>query len=121
MQTKSLLLFFLSVPLLPFSYGVEVFRFSLVLCTIGRTPWMSDRLVAGPLPKYKTTQIQNKYTHTPNIHARSGIQTHENSVRASEDSSCLRPRGYSDRLASEREKTVHALDRSATVTGHYFI
>jgi hypothetical protein len=38
-------------------------------------------------------------------------------VRASEDSSRLRPRGYRDRLASERAKAIHALDRSATVTG----
>jgi hypothetical protein len=37
------------------------------------------------------------YTHTPNIHALSGIPTHEPSVRASEDSSCLRPLGYRDR------------------------
>jgi hypothetical protein len=37
--------------------------------------------------------------------------------RASEDSSYLKPLGYRDRLASERAKTVHALDRSATVTG----
>jgi hypothetical protein len=34
------------------------------------------------------------YTHTPNIHALSGIQTHYPRVEASEDSSCLRPRGY---------------------------
>jgi hypothetical protein len=33
----------------------------------------------------------NAYTHTPNIHALSGIRTHD-------DSSCLRPRGYCDRL-----------------------
>jgi hypothetical protein len=37
------------------------------------------------------------------------------SVRASEDSSCLRPCGHCDRLASERAKTVHALDSAATV------
>jgi hypothetical protein len=36
---------------------------------------------------------------------------------ASEDSSCFRPLGYPDRLASERAKTVHASDRSATLTG----
>jgi hypothetical protein len=41
---------------------------------------------------------------------------HDPSVRVSEDSSCLRPRGYCDGLASERAKTVHALDRAATVT-----
>jgi hypothetical protein len=40
---------------------------------------------------------QNKRIHTPNIHALSGIRTHDPSVRASEDSSCLRQRGYCDR------------------------
>jgi hypothetical protein len=43
------------------------------------------------------------------------------SVRASEDSSCLRPLDYRDRLASERAKTVHALDRSTIVTGGLLI
>jgi hypothetical protein len=59
-----------------------------------------------------------KHTYTPNIHALSRIRTHNHSVRANEDSSCLKPLGYRDRLASERAKTVRALDRSATVTGH---
>jgi hypothetical protein len=40
---------------------------------------------------------QHKHIHTPNIHALSGIRTHDPSVRASEDNSCLRPRGYCDR------------------------
>jgi hypothetical protein len=39
------------------------------------------------------------------------------SVRASEDSSCLTPRGHCDRLASVRAKTVHASERAATVIG----
>jgi hypothetical protein len=34
--------------------------------------------------------------HNTDIHALSGIRTHDPSVRASEDSSCLRPRGHSD-------------------------
>jgi hypothetical protein len=34
---------------------------------------------------------------TLNIHALSWIQTHDPSVRVSEDSSCLRPCGYFDR------------------------
>jgi hypothetical protein len=46
------------------------------------------------------------------------MRTYDPSVRASEDNSCLRPHGYRDRLASERAKTVHALDRVATVTGY---
>jgi hypothetical protein len=59
--------------------------------TVGRTP------VARPLPKQRTTQTQNKRIHTPNIHALSGIRTHDPSVRAREDSSYLRPRSYCDR------------------------
>jgi hypothetical protein len=37
-------------------------------------------------------------THTPNIHALYGIRIHDSSFRASEDSLCLRPLGYCDRL-----------------------
>jgi hypothetical protein len=43
------------------------------------------------------TQTQNKRMHTPNIHAFSGIRTHD--------------------PASERAKTVHALDLVTIVTG----
>jgi hypothetical protein len=59
---------------------------------------MSDQPVARLLPKHRTTQTQNKRIHTQNIHALNGIQTHDYSVRASVDSTCVRPRGYSDRL-----------------------
>jgi hypothetical protein len=55
------------------------------------------QLVARPLPKHRTTQTQNKHIYTPNIHALSGIRTHNPSVRAREDSSYLRPLGYRDR------------------------
>jgi hypothetical protein len=58
----------------------------------------SDRLVARPLPKHRTTQTQNKHIHTSNNHALCGIRTQDPSFRASEDSSCLRPLGYCDRL-----------------------
>jgi hypothetical protein len=85
----------LSIPLIPYSYSVEVSIFSLDLYTIGGTPWTSDRPVARSLPKYRNPRSQ----------------------RPSEDSSCLRPLGYCDRLAFEWTKTVHALDRSATVIG----
>jgi hypothetical protein len=66
--------------------------------TVGRTPWTGDQPVARPLPKHRTTQTQNKRIHVPNIHVLSGIRTHDPNVRASESSSCLRPRGYRDRL-----------------------
>jgi hypothetical protein len=71
---------------------------SLIIFHSGRTAWASDQLVARPLPKHRTTQTQNKRIPTPNIHALSGIRTHDPSVRASEDSSCLRPRVHCDRL-----------------------
>jgi hypothetical protein len=45
------------------------------------------------------------------MHALSGIQTHDPSVRASEDSSCLRPRCHSDQRRSimRRENWTYAL------------
>jgi hypothetical protein len=57
--------------------------------TDGRTPWTSDQLAARTLPKHTTTQTQNKRIHT------------------------FEPTSP----ASRRAKTVHALDRAATVTG----
>jgi hypothetical protein len=36
-------------------------------------------------------------THNADIHALSGIRTHDLSVRTSEDTLCLRPRGHCDR------------------------
>jgi hypothetical protein len=69
---------------------------------------MGDQPVARPLPTHRTTQTQNKRTHTPNIHARTGIRTHDHSVRASEDSSCLRPVGYPGRqLQGLRHAYLH--------------
>jgi hypothetical protein len=44
------------------------------------------------LPAHRATQTQNKRTQY--IHAWSGIRIHNPSVRATEDSSCLRPRGH---------------------------
>jgi hypothetical protein len=96
--------------------------------TIGMTPWAGDQLVARLLLVYKhqtsmpwvefeptipgseraktvhaldrsaTVTGQNKHTHTPKIHALSGIRKRDPSVRASEDNSCLTPPGYCDRL-----------------------
>jgi hypothetical protein len=61
-----------------------------ILYTVGRTPWAGDQLVARPLPSHRIN------AHT-DIHALSGIRTHDPNVRARQESSCLRPRGHSDR------------------------
>jgi hypothetical protein len=58
--------------------------------TYGRTPWAGDQLIARPLPVHK-----HRNTHT-NIHALSGIQTHNPGFRASEASARLRPLVYRD-------------------------
>jgi hypothetical protein len=73
-----------------------LFNSVIIFFTDGRTPWTSDQPAARPLPKHRTTQTQNKRIHTANIHTLSGIRTHDPSIRASEDSSYLRPRGYCD-------------------------
>jgi hypothetical protein len=77
--------------------GPGLFFNFMITFTDGRTPRTSDHLIARPLPKHRKTQTQNKHIHTPNIHALCGIQTHDPSLEAREDSSCLRPLGYSDR------------------------
>jgi hypothetical protein len=77
------------------------FQFSLDLYTIGRTPWTSDRPIARPLPKYRTTQTEKRTR--PHMH------THQTSMPYVGFESTI--------TASERAKTVHAPERSATVPG----
>jgi hypothetical protein len=63
----------------------------LIFYTVGRTPWTGDQPVARPLPAHRIN------AHNTDIHVFSGIRTHDLSVRAIEDSSCLRQRGCCDR------------------------
>jgi hypothetical protein len=76
----------------PFVGPWPLFSF-LILYTVGRTPWTGDKPVARPLPIQRTTQTEQ--THI-DIHASGGIRTHDASVQAGEDSSCLRTRGHCD-------------------------
>jgi hypothetical protein len=75
-------------------------------CTEGRTPWTGDQLVEKPLPKHRQYKHRKTraHTHTPNIHALSGIRTLDPGFRASEDSTCPRPLGYCDRPFSIYKK-----------------
>jgi hypothetical protein len=44
---------------------VDLSRFLfLYLYTVGSTPWREDQPVAKPLPTHRTTQTQNKWTHS---------------------------------------------------------
>jgi hypothetical protein len=71
----------------------------LILYTVGRAPWTGDQLVARPLPTHRTTQTQNKRMQTSM--PRLGLEP--------------------TTPVFERAKTVHALDRTATVSGQYWI
>jgi hypothetical protein len=55
---------------------------------------LTGRVISSSQGHYLNTE----HKHISNIHALSGIRTHDPSVWESEDSSCLRPRGYCDRL-----------------------
>jgi hypothetical protein len=90
-------MYFFSLTLHPPWALASSFSF-MIIFTDGRTLGTSDQLVVRPLPKHKTTQTQNKHIHTPNIHAL--IRTHDLSVQASEDSSCLRPLSFYVRIRS---------------------
>jgi hypothetical protein len=71
-----------------------LFQF-LNLYAVGRTPWTGNQAVARPLSAHRTTQIENKRTQT----------------------SMSRVRFEPTIPVFERVKTVHALDRAATVIG----
>jgi hypothetical protein len=65
----------------------------VILYTISRTPSTGDQLLAKPLAAHMTTETQNKRTQT----------------------SMPRVKFEPTTPAFERAKTVHALDRAATV------
>jgi hypothetical protein len=65
----------------------------LILYTVYKTPWTGDEPVARPLPTRRTTWTQNKHTQTS-----------------------MPWEGFEPTTpAFERTKTIHALDRAATV------
>jgi hypothetical protein len=102
--SRTLLSFFLSF----FSFFLSLFLYgSTALCwtlallefldlyIVGRTPWTEDQPVARPLPTHRTTQTRNKSTQTSMYRV-----------------------GFEPMIpAFEWAKTVHALDRIATVIG----
>jgi hypothetical protein len=78
----------------PFVGPWSLFQF-LNLYTVGTTPWTGDQPVAMPLPTHRTTETQNKRSQTsvPLV-------------------------GFEPTIpVFERAKTVHDLDRAATLIG----
>jgi hypothetical protein len=83
------------------TYGSAALCWALIAFSVTWSFTQSVRLLGrGISPSqgrylYSTTQIE--YTHT-DIHASSGIRTHDPSIWAGEDNSCSRPRGHCDWL-----------------------
>jgi hypothetical protein len=76
-------------------FGPSPFFSFLILYIVGRTPWTGDEPVARPLPTNRTTQTQNKCTQTS-----------------------MSQMGFEPTTpVLEQVKTVHVLDRAATVIG----
>jgi hypothetical protein len=117
-------IFFFSFPFLRLYSPIRAlaafmkFPVSLQLLDLGQLLELLGRVISSSqgLYLYTNTEKRTHNTNTKHSCPRQDSNPHDHSVRASEDSSCLRPRGYCDRLASEQAKTVHALDRAATVT-----
>jgi hypothetical protein len=85
----------LSMAVQPFVGPSPLVDFRNLFYTNGRTPWTGDQPVARPLPTHRTTQAQNKRTQTP-----------------------MPQMGFEPTMpVFEWAKTVHALDRAATVIG----
>jgi hypothetical protein len=75
-------------------WTLAIFFNFFILYTVGRTPWTGDQPVARPLSTHRINA---------DIHASSGIRTHDPSTRTGEDGSCLRLRGHCDRLYSSTD------------------
>jgi hypothetical protein len=59
----NILSFYISMALQPL-LDLGWFFSSLILDTVGRTPWTEDQSFAKPLPTHRTAQTQNKRTQT---------------------------------------------------------
>jgi hypothetical protein len=84
----------------PLGPGLCFFSFMIILHTVG----LLGRVISSSqgLCIHTGQHKPRINTYTPNIHALSGIRSHDPSFRASEDSTCLRPLGHCDRLLNIR-------------------
>jgi hypothetical protein len=92
----------------------------LILYTAGGTVWTGDQPIARPLRTHRTTH-KHRINDT-DIHALGGIRTYDPSVRASEDNSCLRPRGHCDRQINyvEKQKVAHSFNKRKKISNSTF-
>jgi len=77
-----------------FGFRIWLLKLMNLFWTLGRTPGWVISLSQG---HYLHVTAQHRKNRT-RIHASSGIRNREPSIRAIEDSTCLRPRGHLGRL-----------------------
>jgi hypothetical protein len=111
-------LIYLSMSLQIFVRPWQLFQFlDIFTQTVGLFDGGSARRKAATCTQGRTDLEE---THT-DIHASNGIRTHDPSVRAGEDGSCLRPRGHCDRrvwnLVSEIKERNILVDWECLRTG----
>jgi hypothetical protein len=95
-QTNSFIYSFIHHLLYSPLFGPGVFFSFVILFT--QTAGLLGRVISPSQGLYPHTgQHKHRINAHTDIHALSGIRTHDLSVRASEDSSRLRPRGHRDR------------------------
>jgi hypothetical protein len=80
-----------SMALQPFVGPWPLLQFRNLFYTDGRTPWTSNQPVARPLPTHRTTQTQNKRTHTQTSMPRVGF---EPTIPASERAKTVQRKKY---------------------------
>jgi hypothetical protein len=83
-----------SLALQPFVRSWRHLQFRNLFYIDGGTPWTSDQPVAGSY--LHTGQHKHRINAHTDIHASSGIRSHDPSIRTSEDGSWLRPCGHRD-------------------------
>jgi hypothetical protein len=99
-QINILLSFILSIHLRLYSPLLDIDRFFSFLICFTQSVGLLRRGISPSQGRYlRTGQYKHRMKAHTDIHASSGIRTHDPSIRAVEDGSCLRPRGHCDRLS----------------------
>jgi hypothetical protein len=93
---RQLIIYFFSVALPAHSGPRPLIQFRN---HFSQTAGLLGRVISSSQGRYlNTKQHKHRINAQTDIYGLSGIRKHDTSVRASEDSSCLRLRGYCDRL-----------------------
>jgi hypothetical protein len=96
---------------------VTVVKFSWCALRLTQTVGLLGRVISPSQGLYlHNDQHKHRINVHTDIHASSGIRTHDPSVRASEDISCFRSRGHYDRLYQYAQSTLQPSSNGTSCT-----